>query len=64
VRGEQEDEGGMNSSTTVSDNVETPAQSGRHASLEGNGKQDSMIERVEQMRGPSCDRGRERSFGD
>lgn len=46
VRGEQEDEGGTNTGTMVSDTVKTPSQWGRHASLERNGKSEKLIERV------------------
>ena len=47
ARGEQEDEGGTNAGTMVSDTVETPSQWGRHVSLERSGKGEKLIERVE-----------------
>lgn len=45
MRGEQEDEGGTNTGTMVSDTVETPSQRGKHASLGRNEKREKVIER-------------------
>lgn len=66
MRGEQEDEGGTNTGTMVSDTVKTPSQWGRHASLERNGKSEKLIERVQLIRGSGGEGGRERErgFGD
>lgn len=63
MRREQEDEGGTNTSTMVSDTVRTPSRCIRHASLERNRKRGKLIERVQQIRGTGGEGGRERLWG-
>lgn len=64
VRREQEDEGGTNTGTMVSDTVRTPSHWVRHVSPGRNGTRGKLIEWVQQIRGTGGEGGREReAFG-